>query len=152
MQTCYESLIDQLHRLHGELFKALDEFPPDAVDWVPGPEMNSLSVLIVHLSGAERYWVGDVVKGDPSFRVRETEFQARGLTVDALKQRIIDLDTYESASLDTMQLVPWDEERVSPRDGQRITVARALLHALQHTAVHLGHIQILSQQWKQRAG
>ena len=70
MRKLYQALLDELSELHGEVTKALDDVPAEALDWMPGPEMNSLSILIVHLMGAERYWIGDVVKGDPSFRDR----------------------------------------------------------------------------------
>jgi hypothetical protein len=43
-----------------------------------------------------------------------------------------------------------DEVRVSPRDGKQVTVGWALLHPLQHTGQHVGHIQVLVQQWKQK--
>ena len=36
--------------------------------------MNSMNVLVVHLIGAERYWIGDVIAGEPSGRDRESEF------------------------------------------------------------------------------
>jgi uncharacterized damage-inducible protein DinB len=147
----YEALLDNLVELHAEILKALDELPPEALDWVPGPEMNSLAVLIMHLTGAERYWVGDVVKGDPSFRNRDAEFRAKGVDAAALRQRIADLDLYEAGAFDTLDVSDLEQMRVSPRDGKEYSVSWALLHALQHTSEHVGHIQILRQQWKQRA-
>ena len=37
-----------------------------------------------------------------------------------------------------------------PRDGKKYTVAWALGHALEHTAIHVGHIPMLKQLWKER--
>ena len=150
MRKYYESLSEHMRALHGEVLKALDVLPPEALDWSPGPEMNSLSVLVMHLAGAERYWVGDVVKGDPSFRNREAEFETRGMDAAALKQRLADLDAYETAAFETLRVRDLESFKVSPRDGRSVTVAWALLHAMQHTAVHVGHIEILVQQWKLR--
>ena len=152
MHKFYQALLDDLAEAHGEIVKALDELPAQALDWIPGAEMNSLSVLVMHLSGAERYWVGDVVKGDPSFRNREAEFRVKGMAAAALKQRIADLDLYEAGAFETLGAADLDEMRVSPRDGKEVSVAWALLHALRHTSEHVGHIGILRQQWKQRAG
>ncbi len=73
----------------------MEELPPEVLDWKPGSEMNSLSVLIVHLTGAERYWVGDVVKRDASARDRNAEFRVSEWTAAMLKQRIMEVETYE---------------------------------------------------------
>jgi hypothetical protein len=42
------------------------------------------------------------------------------------------------------------EEHVSPRPDQNFTVAWALSHALEHTALHTGHIQLTRQLWDAR--
>jgi GNAT superfamily N-acetyltransferase len=112
--------------------------------------MNTLSVLIAHLVGAERYWIGDVARGDPSNRDRDAEFRVKGLDAARMKQRIRDLESYEETSFEAMGLAELEEHRRSPRDGREYTVAWALTHALEHTAVHVGHIQILIQLWRQR--
>ena len=92
-----------------------------------------------------------MVKGDPSFRNREAEFQARGVEAAALKQRITDLDAFEAAAFEKFRVRDLEAHKIAPRDGRNVTVAWALLHALEHTAVHIGHIEILTQQWKERA-
>jgi hypothetical protein len=150
MLKTYEALLDRFDELHRAIREALDGMPREALDWIPGPEMNSMSVLIMHLTGAERYWVGDVVRGEPSFRDREAEFRAKDLGHDPLRQRLTDLQSYEKGVFESMGLAQLEEERVSPRDGRKYTVAWALSHALEHTAMHVGHIQILSQLWKQK--
>ncbi|HLO15377.1 MAG TPA: DUF1572 family protein [Anaerolineales bacterium] len=148
MQEVYKALLEQFQELHLEVLKSLEELPSETLDWIPGPEMNSLSVLIIHLSGAERYWIGDVIKGDSSHRNRDAEFEVSGLSRAALKGRIGDLETYEKAAFEGMRLEELEEERVLP-DGRKHSVAWALSHALEHSAIHVGHIQMLSQLWKQ---
>lgn len=150
MRKYYEGLLEHLKALHAEAIKSLESLPLEALDWVPGPEMNSISVLIMHFTGSERYWVGDVVRGDPSFRNREAEFLTRGVDAAALRQRILDLDAYEAQAFESLKVRDLDSFKVAPKDGRQVTVAWALLHALQHTAVHIGHIEILTQQWKQQ--
>ena len=150
MQPFYATLFDRFHELHGEIIKALDELPAEALDWQPAEEMNSISVLVVHLTGAERYWIGDVLKGEPFPRDRDAEFHVRGLNASALKQRVVDLEAYEKAAFENMRLAEMEEQRVSPREGRTYLAAWAVMHALEHTALHVGHIQIQSQLWKQR--
>jgi len=49
--------------------------------------------------------------------------------------------------LDNLQQI-----RNSPRDDRKFTVGRALAHALQHTALHLGHAQVTRQLGEQQEG
>jgi len=60
------------------------------------------------------------------------------------------MDSYCESALNAFEPSDLEAVRPSPRDGGRFTVAWALLHALEHTAIHLGHIQMVSQMWKQR--
>ncbi len=150
MRKYYEGMLEHLKALHAEAIKSLESLPVEALDWVPGPEMNSISVLIMHFTGSERYWVGDVVRGDPSFRNRDAEFATKGVDAAALRQRILDLDAYELQALEPLKVRDLDAFKVAPKDGRQVTTAWALLHAMQHTAVHVGHIEILTQQWRQR--
>jgi uncharacterized damage-inducible protein DinB len=150
MRKLYQSMLQELRNLHTEVVNALDTLPPEALDWSPGPEMNSLAVLAVHMSGAERYWIGDVVSGTPSFRNREAEFQVKGMATEAIKNRFSELDAFEEKAFANLRLRDLDETRVSPRDGQKVTVGEALLHAFRHCALHVGHIEVLVQQWKMK--
>jgi uncharacterized damage-inducible protein DinB len=149
MQKFYEDLFDQLQARHRELLTALEELPPEAYDWKPAPEMNSMAVLIFHLTGGERYWIGDVVKGEDSHRDRDAEFKVSGLTREALKQRVNDLEAYEKSVLDEMKMEQLEEERMSPRHQKTYSVAWGLMHALEHTAEHVGHIHVMKDLWKQ---
>ena len=148
MEPLFEEFLDRLHYLHADCVSAIDGLPQDALDWVPGPEMNSMCVLIVHLTGAERYWIGDVVGTDKSDRVREKEFQAQGMDTSALEKRLSDTTAYARGVLDRLTIHDLDLTRISPRDGKEFTIGWALAHALEHTALHVGHIQITRQLWE----
>jgi uncharacterized damage-inducible protein DinB len=152
MQPFLEAYLDRLQGLHADMLGALGGLPAVALDWVPGPGMNSITVLVVHTVGAERYWVGDVVGCDPSGRDRAAEFRAQGLDAATLKQRLDDTLAHTRGVLEGLTLQDLQAIRVSPRDGREYTVAWALAHALEHTAIHVGHIQIMRQLWEQRGG
>ena len=79
MQTFYEDYLNNLDELHNDIEKALEGLTPAALDWVPQPGMNSIGVMVFHLTGAERYWIGDVIAGDNSNRDRDAEFKAKGM-------------------------------------------------------------------------
>jgi uncharacterized damage-inducible protein DinB len=114
------------------------------------PESNTLFTLATHLVGACEFWVLVLVGQREIPRERQTEFAATGSVSELLAryQRWIQdlhevLDTFPDERLD---------EPAEPPAGYRLTSERerrdkrdALLHALEHSALHLGHIQLTRQ-------
>ena len=149
MQIFFKEYLNILQTCHTDILKALDGLPPAALDWIPGPDMNSISVLVFHLTGAERYWIGDVAAQDPTERDRDAEFKVHEVGVHVLKKRLTDNMEYERAALEKLTIQDLETTRVSPRDGREFTVAWALLHALEHDTLHLGQIQLTRQLWEQ---
>lgn len=149
MQTFFADYLQLLQDNHNEILEAIEGLPSAALDWSPGPDMNSISVLIFHLTGAERFWIGDVAAQDPKERDRDAEFQVRNVEMDILKKRLADNLEYARNTLGNFNTGDLEAPRASSRDGQTYTVAWALLHALEHTALHLGQIQLTRQLWEQ---
>ena len=149
MLPFYEDLLERLGSLHNDVEEAIVDLPFEALDWSPGLEMNSIAVLVVHLTGAERYWIGDVACGLRSERDRDAEFQAADLTADDLRTRLRDALAYARDAMEQLALTDLAEERPSWRDGNAYRVGWALAHALEHTALHTGHIQVQRQIWDQ---
>jgi hypothetical protein len=150
MQPYFQALSSQFEALHAQVRAALAGLPPEALDWQPGPEINSASVLVTHLTGAERFWIGDVVMGETSHRNREAEFVARGRTAADLENRLQAAEQYLRGAFERLALADLEAERISPRNQQAYLVGWCLNHALEHTALHLGHLEILRQLWEQR--
>jgi uncharacterized damage-inducible protein DinB len=150
MQSFFTNYLNNLQELHDEIRNALKGIPQNALDWTSSPDVNSLNVLVVHLSGAERYWIGDVIVGEPSGRDRESEFKIQGLSGGELFQRLNNIENYAEKALEKFSLQELDGKRISPRNGREVTVGWALCHVLKHTALHVGHIQIMRQLWEQQ--
>ncbi|MGQ9584054.1 MAG: DinB family protein [Anaerolineae bacterium] len=152
MEALFEMFMDRLQYLHGEMVRVMRGLPQEGLDWVPGPEMNSLAVLVAHTAGSERFWMGDVVMGDPSGRDRETEFRTAGLGAEALAGRLGGSLEYCRGVLAGLRVEDLGSPRESPGEGRQFTVAWILGHVLEHTALHTGHAQITRQLWEQRQG
>ena len=150
MLSVLEDYLERLQALHADIERTIEGLPPPALDWVPGPDMNSLGILAVHVAGAERYWIGDVVGRDPSGRDRAAEFRMRGLDAATLKVRLTETLAHSQTVLEGLTLPDLEAMQVSPRDGRESTVAWCLAHALEHTALHLGQMQITRQLWEQQ--
>ncbi|HVM73078.1 MAG TPA: DUF664 domain-containing protein, partial [Anaerolineales bacterium] len=142
--------LNSLQELHDDIRAALKDLPQEALDWMPGLEINSLGVLVVHLTGAERYWIGDVIAGAASGRDREAEFRTKGASQRELLERLDANEVFFRTALEPLALPDLEQPRISPRNGCTVTVAWALCHVLKHTALHLGHIQLTRQLWDRR--
>jgi uncharacterized damage-inducible protein DinB len=141
---------ERLSALYAALLQTIEGLSPAALDWVPGPDMNSLSVLATHVAGATRYWIGDVAGQDRSGRDRGAEFRTRGLEAATLKVQLVGALEHSQRVLKGLTMADLEAPRISPRDGRRFSVAWCLAHALEHTALHLGHMQLTRQLWDKR--
>src|SRR5512147_2435845 len=108
MQSFFEDFVTLLEKRHHNILEAIDGLPAQALDWVPGADMNSINVLVTHLTGAERYWIGDVAAQESSHRDRDAEFRVHDLGMDVLKKKLADnLDyarkAFASFTLDDLQ-------------------------------------------------
>jgi uncharacterized damage-inducible protein DinB len=148
MDVLFAEIADRLDALHSDMMRTIAGLPIKALDWSPGPEMNSLVVLAVHTAGAERFWIGDMVGQVPSGRDRGAEFHALGWDEARLLARLDDVLAHSRNVLEHLSRQEMEATRISPRDGREFTVAWCLLHALEHDAVHLGHMQIVRQLWE----
>lgn len=149
MQTFFENYLDLLQDCHNGILRALEGLPQTALDWVPGQDMNSIGVLLAHIIGSERYWIGDIAAQESSNRDRDAEFRVRDVETDVFRKRLADNLEYARNVLEKMSLEDLEAARVSPNNEREYTLAWALLHALEHATSHLGQIQLTRQLWEQ---
>jgi uncharacterized damage-inducible protein DinB len=145
----FDDLNEHLYELHADITKAIESLPIKALDWVPGLEMNSIAVLVIHLTGAERYWIG-VALYEPPDRDRGAEFRIQALSADILKTHLVSADDYARLALARFSLPDLEAVCQSPRNAKTFSVGWCLSHALEHTALHTGHIQLTRQLWDQK--
>ena len=146
MDSFYENYLNNLQELHGEIEEALLGLSSAALDWIPQPGMNSIGVMVFHLTGAERYWIGEVIGGESAQRDREAEFRMQGMDADALLKRLADNNSLIAGVLSGLKLSDLETRRMA-RNQNEVTVGWALGHALKHTAIHLGHVQVTRELW-----
>ena len=150
MQTFFKQYLKLLQDCHNDILKALDGLPQAALDWKPGRDMNSISVLLVHIAGSTRHMINMAIQA-PSDRDREAEFIAQNLEIDTLKQRLADNMEYIQQVVEKLSLQDLEAAHILP-SGREYPVAWGLLHALDHATLHLGQIQLTRQLWEQSRG
>ena len=142
--TDYLGLLEGLQR---RLHKDVQDLPAEAMDWLPGPQMNSVAVLLAHIAGVLREGI-DIALDEPPGRVRAQEFQTRDVLSAEMLRRLDAVIDYARDALPRLGLEDLDKERDD--DDGPISCGMALLHALEHACLHLGHLQITCQMWRQR--
>ena len=114
------------------------------------PESNTAFALATHLIGAAEYWVFHLVGGHDVRRDRPSEFHATG-TGEELVARY---ERWLTTMQEVLGTLP-DERLDQPvrvhagyrpsRDDAPMTVRDALLHAVEHCALHQGHLELTRQ-------
>jgi uncharacterized damage-inducible protein DinB len=145
----HQLFADYLERLEGlqrRLHKDVHDLPAEAMDWSPGPAMNSVAVLLAHITGVLHEGIDLALETTPS-RVRAQEFQTHGVPSAEMLRRFDAAIDYARHALPRVGLQDLDQPR-EDEDGP-VTCGWALLHALEHTYLHLGHLQVTCQMWRQ---
>jgi len=143
--------------LHGQVDDLIKDLPAEALNWRPaaggGDEddaTNSLAVLVMHITGAEQFWIGELLGERPINRDRAAEFQAVVHDVAGLRARLQETDELVRSVLRAVDPARLDETQ--PVRDQALTLRWGVLHMIEHTAQHLGHMQLTVQLWRERKG
>jgi uncharacterized damage-inducible protein DinB len=142
-------LADVLERIGRSVLRELEHVPDDLLNQpVPVSEANTLFALATHLVGAGEFWVLTLAGGRVVARDRDAEFRASGSYAD-LAQRyhawIGDVREVLALELAPGALDRLAEPPVQYRGSigdQPMTVRACVLHAIEHSALHLGQIQL----------
>lgn len=153
MQAIFADVLRRLEEMHQQYFEYMDELSTEELDWSPAPEMNSLCVLGVHVTAAERFWIGLGID-NVSERNRPAEFLASGYELKALKARFAAniafyREAFEQQDAGRLEEVV-DVSHFMDRPSQLVTRGYALLRGLDHTAEHLGHAGMTRQLLERR--
>ena len=116
------------------------------------PETNTLFALATHIAGSTEFWVLEMAGGRRVDRIRQAEFRSAGRREDL----IVRYERWLGAIHGVLRDLPrsaMDRATESPAEyrstgglGERqLSVRECLLHAVEHAALHLGHIQITRQ-------
>src|SRR5262245_25972827 len=81
-----------------------------AMDWSPGPEMNSVAVLLAHITGVLHEGI-DIALDDPPTRVRAQEIQTRGVVSAEMLRRLDAVIDYARGALPRLGLEDLSKER-----------------------------------------
>ena len=133
-----------LEELHKEIYKIVEPLTDEQINWAHPRLSNTVGILLRHIAGSERYWIGEVVGGRPAHRERATEFVREPLKKGALVEGLRDAHASVREVIESLTDSELQNEVKTGRgdDLRRVTKRWALLHSLTHTAYHLGQLQL----------
>lgn len=139
----------QLARLHGKVTALLVGTPTEALNWRPCPGANSIYSQVIHILGSEQYLIATLVGGQNIVRDRESEFHAAGHDRDQLFLEIARVGTLSQEIIHDLAMRTDDvlSNTVMTTTG-RHNLWYCLHFAIEHTALHLGHMELTVQMWK----
>lgn len=158
-QVVLRAALQSLELLTADLLKALEGIPDDDINtWKPaaeqagGGEMTTLAALGVHTTSAASWMIVHQVFGHEFARDRELEFGATTTRaeIDDLFQTMLQrfsklIETEGDVDLTTLP------PSIRP-SFPKWTRLNWLMHAIDHTAQHLGHVEISRQLWLAERG
>jgi hypothetical protein len=136
MDIFYSDFLNCLESLHSKIKWLIASLPHQALDWSFQPGVGSLCMLVSHIAGAERYWIGEVLGQVQPVRLPGSVYRVTGLDSTELCQRLDNSLSFCRKMLEEYEPGNLDDKRISPRDGQVVSVRWALLHVMEHTANH----------------
>jgi uncharacterized damage-inducible protein DinB len=143
--------LERIEDLRQQIGSILQTLPQEALNWQPDERsedhaMNSIAVLATHAAGAEHFWIGEVVGGLPATRDRTAEFETV-VGDTAVLQQTLDKVSQQTRTV-LRGLIQEDVDGTRQARDREVPTRWAILHVIDHTALHLGHIQITAQLWQ----
>jgi len=134
-----------LDDLHVQVREAIAPLSDDEINRsVPGLQ-NTVGILLRHIAGSERYWIGEIAGGRPAHRRRETEFghdrvEKATLLADLARAATLRREVLEQlTATDLLAEVEFQRTRGPARE----TRAYAIIHATEHLAYHVGQLRYM---------
>ena len=145
-----DNYLNRLDDLRGQISGLLADLSAEALNWRPieGKDehvTNSLAVLTAHLAGAEHFWIAEVIGGRPATRDRDAEFAVVAATPAELLQ-ILEKVSHETRDV-LSALSESDLSGTRQAKDRMVSVRWGILHVIDHTSLHLGHMQMTYQLW-----
>jgi uncharacterized damage-inducible protein DinB len=144
------SYLQRIEDLRGMVVDLTVALPAEALNWRPIEGIdehttNSLAVLAVHIAGAEQFWIGETLGGLAPTRDRDAEFTFQATDGSEVVRRLERVGADTRGVFSTLALADLDGAREVR--GRTVPVRWCILHVIDHTALHLGHMQITYQLW-----
>ena len=151
MDIAVQGIVEHLDETWSLVLESLHGIDDALFQWSAGPEYNSTAILLRHLAGSERWWIGECIGGVPAHRNRDAEFvhdtpSRAGVLASVEAARALTHRVLANASVQDLQE---PTTLISKRDGARRSKMWALLHYYEHLGYHRGQILLILKMSRQ---
>jgi hypothetical protein len=144
----YIESLDSLRRAATEVIRGMSA---EELGWAPlAADTNSPTVLATHMAGSEGFWVQQVVGGIDVRRDRDAEFVARDSTAAELEAMLERTGRTSRDVLRGLSGTDLGDTRPARTGEDPVSVRHAILHQIEHMALHLGHLALTHQLYEAR--
>ena len=148
MEPIVSTVVDLYRGVHDQFRETVRGMDRAQLDWSPGPEFNSIAVLVTHTLGSELETLRTICRIE-SDRDRNAEFDVRARSAEELLGQLDRADALlaELGSAITARDLESSRERPgrNPQSG-----LRWLLTNYGHTREHLAHLEMTMQLYGRR--
>ncbi|HSO95712.1 MAG TPA: DUF664 domain-containing protein [Acidimicrobiia bacterium] len=137
------------HLRESAIFK-LEDLDDEQLRWTPTPTANALGTIVVHLGYAERLWVRAVFAGeqmDMGWRAHMFDLPS-GWSVD----EVVAFYRNETAAADAVLHAARSLDAPSAGKIRPTTLRWVVIHLIEETARHVGHMDITRELLDGRTG
>ena len=146
MDAGVQALAAHLDETWDALLKDVGGLDDRLFHWTPGPDFNSIGILLRHLAGSARFWIGEAIGGIPSHRMRDQEFLHDRPRREDVLRAVEEARAASRLVLEPLTVGDLQADAAAPpvRGGTaRPTKLWALLHYLEHLGYHRGQALLL---------
>ena len=149
MYTEIDNYYYRIQDLREQVINIITGLSAEALNWRPmdnegnSHSFNSIAVLAAHIAGAEEFWISEVIGRNPHTRNRDEEFATNVKDSSILIKTLRETGKITNKILYSIS----DEDLKDVRivENKEVPVRWGILHIIDHTSLHLGHIQITYQ-------
>lgn len=150
MNNEIKSYLEWIEKLRSRVSEIVTDLPSETLNWRPTESdnhaTNSLAVLATHVAGSEHHWIYEMVGQQPATRDRPAEFVTTAVKATELLAKLAAVGQETRQIMTTLTAASLDQTRT--KDNHTFTVRWCIMHVIEHTALHLGHMQLTYQLWQ----
>lgn len=142
--------LERIEDIRSQVIKVIQDLSPEALNWRPievedDHVTNSLAVMAAHVAGAEHFWIAEVIAKQPATRDRDSEFNVH---TDNSAELVESLDNVGKETREILSKLT-EADLMGDRQvrDKTVPVRWGILHVIDHSSLHLGHMQLTFQLW-----
>lgn len=137
-----------LHTQHASWKEIVTGLNPDALNWKPGQDTNSIAALLSHTLESERFQVATAADTEIP-REREAAFRVTASSTDELLSLLDEMEKDVDGYIAVLNGDHLSQEVT--RSTRTRTGLGWLLNAIAHSREHIGQAYLTRQLWEQQA-